>query len=351
MDIDRYCIQEMSIKNALKALDDSSNKTLFIVDDKKKLVGAFTDGDVRRWILKNGSIDESIYEIMTSPCIFLYEGNTSYAYSLMKEHIIDTIPVVNQNNEIVELLFFMDFFNNNRPSIPKKLDADIVINAGGKGSRLKPITLVIPKPLIPIGDTSIIERIMMKFKEYGCSHFTIIINYKKELIKAYFKDIDIGATINFVDEIKPLGTIGGLHSQREEITRTFFLSNCDIMIEADYTNILKFHHEEKNKITVVASLKNNKVPYGVITLDDNGRVIKVQEKPEYDFLANTGLYVIEPDVLDHIPENEFFHTTDLINACIDKNEKVGIYPISDDCWLDMGQFKDMGIMFEHLNVK
>ena len=223
--------------------------------------------------------------------------------------------------------------------------------AGGKGTRLDPYTKIIPKPLIPIGDIPIVERIIDRFNEYGCNTFYLTVNYKKNMIKAYFSDEDKGYEVKFVDEDQPLGTAGSLSMMKDKLKDTFFVSNCDILIDANYSHILKQHKKNKNKITLVTSLKNYTIPYGVIEINDNGAIKNMTEKPEYDFLVNTGMYILEPEVLNDIPQNTFFHITDLINEYIVKGETIGVYPVSENQWLDMGEFKEMENMLERLGIK
>lgn len=348
MNTSKYCTQNTTIKSALKTIDEAFRKVLFIVDDSNVLKGALTDGDVRRWILKNGSLDESIYKIMNASPVFVYENERASAVNLMKRKQVDAVPVLNNEKQVVDILFMHDFINDGKPIEKSPLDAKVIINAGGEGARLNPVTLVIPKPLVPVGGVTILERIIERFREYHISELTVIINYKKELIKAYFSEIKADYKINFIDETKPLGTIGGLSRLEASPDKSVFFSNCDILIEADYNDILSFHKESGNKITVVASVKNTRLQYGVIDVDKTGRVTEIREKPEYDFLANTGLYVLEPEVLRDIPQNEFYHATDLINNSIKGGSKVGVYPVGEDCWLDMGQFGELGVMAERL---
>ena len=137
---------------------------------------------------------------------------------------------------------------------------------------------------------------------------------------------------------------------KEKLQSTFFVSNCDILIDADYSKILDYHKKNENLITMVTSLKNYVIPYGVIELNNEGNIKEMKEKPEYDYLVNTGAYILEPEVLNDIPENEFFHITDLINKYIKNGKKVGTYPITENAWLDMGEFKEMERMRKELNI-
>ena len=138
---------------------------------------------------------------------------------------------------------------------------------------------------------------------------------------------------------------------KDKIKDTFFLSNCDILIEGDYTEMLRHHKEQKAKITLITSLKHYAIPYGVIELNDESSLVRMNEKPEYNFLVNTGMYILEPTVIEDVPEDTFFHITELINNYIEKGERIAVYPVSEEAWMDMGQFKEMEIMLERLGIK
>ena len=222
--------------------------------------------------------------------------------------------------------------------------------AGGKGTRLYPYTQILPKPLIPIGDKTITEHIMDRFIEHGCDKFTMIVNYKKHFIRSYFIENEEQRNIEFINEDEFLGTGGGLKLLENKMQSTFFMTNCDILVEEDYSEILKYHKIQRNIITMVCAVKNMTIPYGTVDIREDGSVIGLKEKPEFTFITNTGFYVIEPELLRLIPENTFIHVTDLIQQCIEEEKKVGVYKISEDKWLDMGQLDELERMKEKLNV-
>jgi dTDP-glucose pyrophosphorylase len=340
----------MTIRETIKKLDETSKKIILIVDETTTLIGVVTDGDIRRWILKNGNLDEKVSVIMNTSPKFVYEGEVDKAFDIMKARYIDAIPVLDRNKKVINVLFWNDK-SNEVLSKYGKIQIPVVIMAGGNGTRLYPYTKILPKPLIPIGDTPIVERIMNKFHSFGCKKFYMTINYKKNMIKSYFNDIEYEYEIEYVEEEKPLGTGGSLYLLKESLKETFFMSNCDILIEANYSDILNYHLENNNKITMITSLKNYKIPYGVVELDCDGIIKATKEKPEYNFLVNTGMYIIEPSLIEMIPENQFFNITDLIEACIKKGLKVGTYPVSENAWLDMGQFNELEIMIDKLGIK
>lgn len=346
MNLELFIDKKITIKQALKILDITAKKILFVIEDNR-LLGTITDGDIRRWILKNGDLNDTVNNIMNKKPITLNLNNKSLAKKIIKENNIEAIPIVDDENKVIEIVFFNE---NNKLNNTKEITNPVIIMAGGKGTRLYPYTKILPKPLIPIGDYSISERIIERFYKHGCKNFYFTLNYKKNMIKAYFDELEKDYNINYIEEEKFLGTGGSLHLLKDKINETFFLSNCDILVEADYLDILNYHKNNKNKITMVTSIKDYKIPYGIIKLNNNGEVISTEEKPELTYLVNTGFYILEPEVLNDIPENEFFHITDLINKYLKEGKKVGTYPIAESSWLDMGEVKEMDRMIERLGL-
>lgn len=340
-----FISEDMIIRDALKKLDSTGYRILLIIKDNK-LAGVITDGDIRRWIIKNGNLNDNVNKIMNTSPKFVLDRDLVDIKKALREKMVDALPVVNNNLEVVDVIFWNDNFDSKK--FRKKINNPVVIMAGGKGSRLEPYTKILPKPLIPIGDITIVERIIGKFHDYGCCDFTLTINYKKNMIKAYFTEIDRDYNINFVEEDSPLGTAGSLSLLCDNLKDTFFVSNCDILIDGNYSEMLNYHKVNKNKITLITSLKHFKLPYGVIDLNVGGSIAKITEKPEFDYLINTGMYILEPDVLQDIPKDTFFHITDLIELYLANGTKIGAYPVGDKDWLDMGEFKEMENMIEKL---
>ena len=223
-----------------------------------------------------------------------------------------------------------------------------VIMAGGKGTRLDPFTRILPKPLIPIGDKTILEIIIDKFMDYRVNHFYISVNHKAKIIKSYFEELDPDYDLTFLYEEKPLGTVGALKQLEGKIEGNIVLTNCDIIIDADYADILKNHRDNNNGITVVASLKHYNIPYGICEIENGGTLVCIKEKPEYDFLVNTGMYIIDSKLVKFIPENEFFHITHLIEAVQKQGTRIGVYPISENSWIDTGEWVEYKNAIEKL---
>jgi NDP-sugar pyrophosphorylase family protein len=198
----------------------------------------------------------------------------------------------------------------------------------------------LPKPLIPLHEKSIIEEIIERFGEHGCQDFLISVNYKAALIEYYLKSQNLNFNLKFFNEEQPMGTAGSLSLLKGKINETFFVSNCDILIEQDYSEILDFHQVNKNEITIVAALKHYPIAYGTIETGENGRLLKLVEKPELTFKINSGMYILEPHLLNEIPENLFFHITNLIEEILKRKGNIGVFPVSEKSWKDIGSWEE-----------
>lgn len=347
MQLNDFIIEaEEKIVHAIKKIDNNGKGIVYLIENNK-LVGSLTDGDVRRSILNNENLDRKAISIANIKPKFIYVEDTDVAEKQMILNHLNSMPILNHENEIVEIKF-----RDGQVKKPEgNLNIPVVIMAGGKGTRLYPYTQVLPKPLIPVGDKTITEHIMERFRKYGCDSFTMIVNYKKNFIQSYFKDNEKQEDIQFVEEMEFLGTAGGLKLLEGRFTDTFFMSNCDILIEEDYEKIIQYHKQNKNLITMVCANKNITIPYGTVTINDSGRALGICEKPELSFVTNTGLYVLQPEFLERIPRGSFVHITDVIQKCIEAGENVGVYSISEEQWLDMGQLDELERMKKHLKIK
>ncbi len=335
MTINDYMVsEETSLRDTMQVIDNNSSGIAFVCKDGV-LLATVTDGDVRRSLMKGMDIHSPVREIANYHPIYLYQKVGHKAVALMKEKQITVLPIVDEKKHIVDIRFLLkDTF-----LLEQNLKTPVVIMAGGKGTRLKPYTDILPKPLIPVGDKTITEHIMEHFNRFGCLDFYMIVNYKKQFIKAYFLESD--AHIHFVDEEQFLGTGGGIALVGEDIKETFFLTNCDILLEADYGAILKKHKEQHNLITIVCAEKKVVLPYGTVELNEEGSVLEFREKPGFQFHTNTGLYVIEPEFLKKIPPNTYINITEIIENCIRDGEKVGTYLVNEEDWMDMGQLEEL----------
>lgn len=338
-----------SIHEAMQQLDRGGRRILLILDEVGRLDGVLTDGDIRRFILKNGDLKSAVSAVYTRHPVALTTAERHRAAEVMQTRRIDAIPVLDGTGRVHDIVFWHTL-SGEHASIEAtgKLDLPVVIMAGGEGTRLYPYTKILPKPLIPIGDTPIVERIINEFHRFGCADFILTVNYKKNMIKSYFGELDAPYRLRFVEEPSPTGTGGSLALAREHLNRTFFVSNCDILIRADYSAIVAHHRESGNAVTMVTSVKHFRIPYGVVHLNDAGAIERFEEKPESVYLVNTGMYLMEPTVFEHLPPREFFHLPELVENCSCAGLKVGVFPISEDAWMDMGQVDEMNKMLSRL---
>ncbi|MGI6117383.1 MAG: nucleotidyltransferase family protein [Bilifractor sp.] len=344
--------KDLSLIEAMKKIDSNARRILYIVDDGGTLLGCVSDGDIRRWIIRTCNLQSSVSEIMNRKLRYLTEeecGGQKEASDYMKKQKIDSLPVVNNEKKLVRIYFLEKKEDSRRTG--ESSGIPVIIMAGGKGTRLYPYTRILPKPLIPIGDVPILERIINSYYSQGFDEFYITVNYKKEMIKYYFNDLNPPYTIHYIEEDKPLGTAGGIRLIRENFDTPVIVTNCDILIDADYQRMIRHHAESGNVLTVAASLKNQTIPYGVLHIKENGIVASAEEKPQLSYFINTGMYVMDGSCKEKIPEDRFFHMTDLMAELMKEGKQVGIYPLSENSFLDMGQLEEMRHMEDQLKKR
>lgn len=340
----------LTIVEAMEKIDANAKGILFITTEDDKLVGAVTDGDIRRWLIKTADLTSKVEALMNMNPKFLYVADRAKALSFMREKKIHALPILDNYARVVDIVLDDD---ENTISINSKAleNVPVIIMAGGKGTRLYPYTKILPKPLIPIGDIPILERIINRFYDYGASKYYMTVNYKKGMIKSHFAELDPDYSIEYVEEDKPLGTAGSIKLINEKFDSPVIVINCDILIEADYEDIYEYHKSSGNAMTIVSALKNIEVPYGVLKTGENGVITAFEEKPKLSYFVNTGMYIVNGEMLEKIPEDTFFHMTHLAEKLMDEGLQVGMYPISEESFLDMGEFEEMRRMEEKLNVK
>jgi dTDP-glucose pyrophosphorylase len=342
---------DLTIKQAMKKMSDIGQKNIFIIDGNNRLIGSISDGDIRRWILSGGSINERVSRTANKKPKYAKENyKIADIKHLMLTLSIENVPVVNKSKEVVDVLTWGCVFSNGQPKQRAKIKIPVVIMAGGKGVRLDPFTKILPKPLIPINDKPIIEIIMDKFSEYGVNEYFLTVNHKARMIKFYFDDAEKKHKIHYIEEEKPLGTAGGLRFLKNKVKDSFIVTNCDTIIETDYAEIVNFHKSNKYDMTLVVSCKHYIIPYGVCIIENNGILERIDEKPELDFLVSTGMYVMNKNILDLIPRNKVFDINDFIKELPIKGLKVGVFPISENAWIDIGQWEEYRKAIEKMRM-
>jgi dTDP-glucose pyrophosphorylase len=338
----------ITIKQAMQKLNETQERILFVIDANHALVGTVNDGDIRRGIIDGLKFHDKVKKVMQQNFIsVVFEPDmTERTRQLMISTKIQQIPVLNDQGIIIDVILWTDILKEKEQQIPAQLHSNqIVIMAGGKGTRLDPFTKILPKPLIPIGNKPVIELIMENFYKYGFHKFIFTLNYKKEYIKLFLKESAFPYSVDWVEEDNFLGTAGSLSLLKEKITDTFFVTNCDSLIDADFGNILEWHKEQGASITIVGCHNEFKIPFGVLELSD-GKLEKILEKPVHDLIINTGVYVMEPHVISHVPDDTPIDMNKVIDA-IAKKEKITVYPIYGG-WFDIGQLEEYKTTLEKL---
>jgi len=342
-DIVKYIVDEsVNIRTAVQQMDKGGMGFVAVSDAEGRMVGIVTNGDFRRAVLNGVSLNDNVLKITNKTYKHLKKGySKEEILESYKSAAVECLPIL-EDSKLVDVIFYNDLRDKGdiEPSRKERLDLPVVIMAGGKGTRLDPFTRILPKALIPVGEKPVIEIIMDEYARYGMKNFHISVNSKSKMIKAYFGDQDSDYNISFIDEDKPLGTAGALRFLKDKFDNPFFVSNCDIIVRNNYYDILQFHKDGRYDLTVVGSMQHRTIPYGVCKFENGGLLKSIQEKPEYDFLVNTGMYLLNPHILRYIPENTYFDMTELINVLQKKAHKVGVYPVSEKSWVDIGQLTE-----------
>ena len=331
---------ETSLIESMKLMDAIKTKTLFVFKEEH-FVGIITIGDIQRAIIKHRALDDSVSSILSKKKIYGYVSETENEIKeKMRRLRAEIMPILDENGEIVDVREWTEYFHSEDEKVRNPINLPVVIMAGGKGTRLKPITNVIPKPLVPVGDKTILEVILDQFESIGCHKFYMSVNYKADMMKYYLNQLDHKYDIEFFMEDKPLGTIGSVSLLKGKITTPFFVSNCDSINEQDYRDVWDYHVNNHNDMTIVTMVKSFKIPYGVIETGEDGLMTALKEKPEQTYQVNTGVYILNPELIDEIPEREFFHITHLMEKVKARGGRIGCFPVSEHSWRDMGEWTE-----------
>ncbi len=329
-----------SIRQAMLAIDRGGYGIALVVDDERRLIGTVTDGDVRRAMLDHLDLDAPIREVLERRAASPYPQPVTAPMGTapeallreMREKSIRQIPLLDEAGRAVDLVVLDDLV----PAAPLSLQA--VIMAGGKGTRLRPLTDDLPKPMLPVGGQPLMELIVRQLREAGIRRVNVTTHYKPEKIIEHFGDgHGFGVELNYVNEDHPLGT-GGALGLMPAPNETLLIVNGDILTQVDFRAMLAYHQDQQAQMTVAVRRYEVQVPYGVVECE-GPRVRRLVEKPRYSFLVSAGIYLLEPMVYQYIPAGQHFNMTDLIQWVLDAGKTVVSFPIRE-YWLDIGQLAD-----------
>lgn len=322
-----------TIKQAMRIISDGTLKIAIAVNKKGQLLGTLTDGDIRRGFLNGLNLNSSVKSIIfKKPIIVKKNDSEENILKLALSRQIYQIPVVDKNRKVIGVHILDEFIKI------KNKSNKVVIMAGGRGMRLRPLTKNIPKPMLKVGNKPILQIIIEKFKKSGYKNFIICVNYKSKIIKDFFGDgSKFGVKIEYIDEKKRMGTAGALSLFKLKPKKPFFVINGDLLTNLDFEKLIDFHHEHNSKATMCISEYNIKSPYGEVKLDVEN-IITIAEKPVHKFFVNAGVYVLDPSCIDLVPK-KFYDMTSLFKKIIINKNKVVSFPIGE-YWLDIGRFND-----------
>lgn len=326
-----------TILNALELMDRTAGRLLLVMSGDSFL-SLLSIGDIQRAIVRQIPLNTPVEGILRKDIrIARSHEPVDVIRQRMLEHRAECMPVLDEQGHLVNVFFWDGLIR----ALPRAtLSTPVVIMAGGEGVRLRPLTNIIPKPLIPVGDKPILEEIMDRFHGCGVRDFHISLNYKGDMVERYFNEHPKPYPLHYFREDRPSGTAGSLRLLRGRLTETFFVSNCDILVEHDYAEIHRTHVENRHELTAVAALKVQSVPYGIFHCDEHGLLSEIREKPSLTFLINVGLYILEPHLLDEIPAHRPYHVTHLMDAVRQRGGRVGIFPIHEGDWVDIGEWNE-----------
>ncbi len=334
--------KDTTIKKTFSKLNITGEGCLFVVDEVGKFLGTITDGDCRRALLKGQNLNSKIKNVYNSKPLKLLQNKfeKNKLKNVFIRNQVDLIPILNKNGKVADYIKFSETLKKTqRQKIYKKNKNSIVIMAGGQGKRMLPFTSILPKPLLPLKNQTVIEKIISNFVDQKFTNFTLSVNYKSKIIKSFFEELKPKYKIRFVEEKKPMGTIGSLSLMRGILSQDFFVCNCDTICNPNFNEVIKFHKTYKNILTIIASSRKISIPYGVCELSDTGEFLKINEKPNKEFIINTGMYLINKKIFKYISKKKM-NIDYLIKHLRANNENVGVFPSLENKWSDVGMWEN-----------
>jgi len=326
--------QNATIKEALGIIDSGAMQIALVVDDNDKLLGTLTDGDIRRGILRGLDLDSSIETIVfKEPAIAKISSTKEEILKIALSKKLHQIPIVDDNGIVLDLKEIEELVE------PKIKTNRVILMVGGLGTRLRPLTQDMPKPMLKVGNKPILQTIVEKFAEYGFVNITMCVNFNASIIRDYFGDgKEFGVNIDYVLEEKRMGTAGALSLLKERPSEPFFVMNGDLLTNVNFEHIFNYHMINKATATMCVREYDYEVPYGVVKMNDN-KITAIAEKPVQKFFVSAGIYMLSPEILDLIPKNEFYDMPALFEKLIKLSKNVISFPIRE-YWLDIGRMEE-----------
>jgi len=326
---------DATVREALETIDRGAKQIALVVEDACHLSGTITDGDIRRALLRGAQLDSAVVEVMNSnPVTGLLEEDSRIWQRTMQRHSLHHLPILDKHGCVIELAEFR------APSEPTRT-TPIVIMAGGLGTRLRPLTEEIPKPLVPVGPKPVLETIIENFASQGFENIHLCLNYKGQMIRDYFGDGGhLGVNIDYVTEDRRLGTAGALSLLPSVPEEPIVVMNGDLLTKVDFVRLLEFHNKQDFVATMAMREYSHQVPYGVLRIGDGYRIEQLREKPVERHYVNAGIYVLSPEALRLVPEQKFYDMPTLFQRLMDMQRPVGSFPLRD-YWIDIGRIEDL----------
>jgi len=330
-----------TIADALGAIDVGAIRIALVVDNDNKLLGTLSDGDIRRGLLGKKFLNDTIEDIyFRSPITANKNTSKKDLLDLCIANKIGQIPIVDKDLKTIDLFIVDDELSK------RQYENHVVLMVGGLGTRLRPLTENTPKPMLEVGGKPILETIVNLFIDSGFTNITMCLGYKSNVIQDHFQDGSaFGANIDYIVEEKRMGTAGALTLLEKRLDNPFFVMNGDLLTDINFEKMLDFHVEHNSKATMCVREYDIEVPYGVVNVA-NENITSIIEKPIHSFFVNSGIYLLEPDCIDLIPDNKFYDMPTLFEELIAAKEKIISFPLQE-YWLDIGRIAD----YERANVE
>lgn len=344
---DHLINQEITLLEALSRINSVAPEplVLFVLDEENRMVGTLTDGDSRRALIAGASVNDRVSKIMHRDFNYMKVEDIDDVKEIKRQRDLKMrlVPVLDAEKHIVEII--------NLEKYNSRLPFDAVLMAGGKGERLRPLTLETPKPLLRVGDKCIIDHNIDRLISYGVKHISVTVNYLKEQIEEHFAEPREEVQVRTVREPKFLGTIGSIKFVENFYNDTVLVMNSDLFTNINYEDFYLHFREHDADMSVAAVPYSVQVPYGIFKIEERRNITGLVEKPTYDYYANAGIYLIKKSALDLIPEDTFFNATDLIEALIASGRKVIRFPLNGT-WIDIGnpqEYKRANELVNHMH--